>query len=282
MDTGSRSYRKSRAYYRITKYLQQMQKDETMAKLINELPTPQELASDLTIDREYIIREDIRIPQEKRFLGYKDLYPGQRNHALNTLFEKEIQALEECGIKYRINSSSSRKTEGKGKTTAYVDVVTRGIAFFLPAANAESFLHALCRIHNEEEIEKMISNGLTQQMFEALKGTDSVKEITERIFQYFETAIQKDKDNDDVVISGPYKFSCSKSGVNLEKNTFVSYKEMGCDNLEDNQLWAYNAITLENLIDRIRKEPYIVDVLINVTLNGRPKHEFQVLYAGRE
>lgn len=253
-----------------------------MAKLINELPTPRELASDLTIDREYIIREDISIPQEKRFLGYKDIYPGQRNQALNNLFKTEIQALEKCDIKYRINSSSTRRTERSRSTSSYVDVVTRGIAFFLPAAKAECLLHALCQIHNENEISKMISNGLTQQMCEALKDTDAVKEITERIFQYFETAIQKDKDNNDIVLSGPYKFSCSKSGVNLEKNTYLSYAELGYDNLEDNQLWAQNAIVLESLIDRLSQECYIVDVLTNVTLNGRPKHEFQVLYAGRK
>ena len=252
-----------------------------MAKMINELPVPEELASNLTIDREYIFRKDIKIQQTKAFIGYKDLYPGQRKEALSNVFKTEVEALEKSGIKYRINSSSSKKVEGKGKSAVHVDVVTTGIAFPLPAEKAEDLLHALCEIHNEDEIAKMISNGLTQQMCEEMKDTDAVKKVTEQIFQHFAPAIQKDKENDDIIMSKPYKFSCSKSGVDLGKKSYISYAEMGFDNLEDNQLWAQNAVVLENLIGRLKQEPYIVDVLTKVVLSGRPKLEFQVLYAGR-
>ena len=248
-----------------------------MVKKLNELPTPQELASDLTIDREYIIRTDITIQQTKNWIGYKDLYPGQRREALDNLFKTEIEALERSDIKYRINTSSSKKVEGKGKSAVHMDVITRGIAFSLPAENAESLLHALCEIHNEREISKMISNGLTQQMCETLKNTEAVKEVTEQVFRYFESFIQKDKDDNDIIINGSYKFSCSKSGVNLDKK-YISYAEMGYENLEENQLWAQNAVVIECLIDRMKQEPYILDILTKVVLNGRPKHEFQVLY----
>lgn len=248
-----------------------------MLKTLNELPTLQEIASDLTIDREYIVRTDIKIQQTKNWIGYKDLYPGQRREALDNVFKTEIEALERSGIKYRINTSSSKKVEGKGKSAVHMDVITRGIAFSLPAENAESFVHALCEIHNEREISKMISNGLTQQMCETLRGTDAVKEVTEQVFRYFAPFIQKDKDDDRIITSGPYKFSCSKSGVNLDKK-YISYAEMGYDNLEENQLWAQNAVVTECLIDRMKQEPYILDVLTEVVLSGRPKLEFQVLH----
>ena len=245
-----------------------------MGIIINELPTPEELASDLTIDREYIVRTDIKIQQTKNWIGYKDLYPGQRREALDNVFKTEVEALEKCGIKYRINTSSSKKVEGKGKSAVHMDVITRGIKFSLPAESAKNLLHALCEIHNEREITQLISNGLTQQMCETLKGTEAVKEVTERVFTYFAPFIQKEKD---IIVSGPYKFSCSKSGVNLNKE-YVSYAEMGYENLEDNQLWAQNAVVMESLIDRMKQEPYILDVLTKVVLSGRPKFEFRVLH----
>ena len=253
-----------------------------MAIIINESPTPQEVASDLTIDREYIIRKDIKIQRTKNWIGYKDLYPGQRQEALSNAFKTEIEALEKSGIKYRINSSSSKKVEGKGKNAVHMDIITTGLAFSLPAEQAKGFLYVLCRIYNDREITKLIPDESSQIICQTLKGTDAVRKVAERIFMHFAPSIQKDKDQENIIISGSYKFSCVKSGVNLDKKTFIPYAEIGCEKLEENQILAQNAAVLESLISRMRREPYIEDVLVKVVLNGRPKHEFHVLYAGRK
>lgn len=242
-------------------------------------------------DSNHEITSNVEIEQKKTgWFTYIDVSPYQRERELSKMAtHRYINFCKRFNLQY-IEDTKSVFTEPfkRFRETHRYEKITSTVRFTVPGKKATHILHSLCESTYLPVIEK--NKEKSKGWYERINRTGMPAVFADKIFDLWT------KDGNPLVIFFrfydfmyqydhvkhiTYYYDISFEYWNIDRPVYfgLTYKEFGFDSFTSNeQIYGMTAAFLEKFIERIKKEPFFIDVTLDeIYESGRYRYFFRVL-----